>query len=181
MSPANDLAKPYNAEYYRKENQEELHPAYFDEIQLIVSKLEAPILDLGCGTGRLALVSKKEIYGLDISEHAIKRATERGMNALVGNALKLPFREGSFRSIVLNQVLDHLEEPEKCLWECYRVLKRGGKLLINIDSKAVPEHKRLFSPKELEGLLNNCGFKPSSLPRWIGGRLNFFCVALVKK
>ena len=83
------------------------------------------LLDIGCG-GKPYLSWLRPIIdsylGFDLPDSAgKKRPIDVG-----GNALKLPFKDGSFDSVLCTSVLEHLEEPEIALKECFRVLKPGG-------------------------------------------------------
>lgn len=41
----------------------------------------------------------------------------------------IPVEDNSFDTLLLTEVLEHLEEPMDVLKECFRVLKKGGKLI----------------------------------------------------
>lgn len=45
---------------------------------------------------------------------------------LFGLATNIPSPDGSFDTVLCTAVLEHLEEPEKALRECHRVLKPRG-------------------------------------------------------
>ncbi len=45
---------------------------------------------------------------------------------VVGNAAKLPFRDGTVDAILLMAVLEHTRQPQRVVEECYRVLKDKG-------------------------------------------------------
>lgn len=38
----------------------------------------------------------------------------------------LPFNENTFDFVISDQVIEHLQNPQKAIYECYRVLKKGG-------------------------------------------------------
>ena len=44
---------------------------------------------------------------------------------LFGTAYEIPAKDNSFDSAICTAVLEHLEEPELALKECYRVLNKG--------------------------------------------------------
>ena len=41
-------------------------------------------------------------------------------------------QDSSFDIVILTEVLEHLEQPEKVIQETYRILKNGGKLIISM-------------------------------------------------
>lgn len=95
------------------------------------------ILDIACGWGEvLALAKEKglEVFGIDISKHAIKLARERigGGNLQVAQAEKLPFKDNTFDYIVCIGSLEHFDSPEKALKEMSRVIKPNGRILIRV-------------------------------------------------
>jgi ubiquinone/menaquinone biosynthesis C-methylase UbiE len=100
------------------------------------------LLDLGCFTGG-RLCSWFETYqlekgiGIDINplfrEAGEEFAKSRGIENIefftgVGEAL--PFIDNSIDFIVSTDVFEHVQDLQQVLRECYRVLKKGGKLLV---------------------------------------------------
>ncbi len=101
------------------------------------------VLDVGCGAAGKSLYyanqGAKMVYGIDpvasYKEEAEKLAKEKGLEDrfkfIIGDAGKLPFEDNSLDTIILNDAMEHVDNPEKVLRECYRTLKRGGKVYIN--------------------------------------------------
>ncbi len=101
------------------------------------------VLDIGCGAAGKSLyyASKgaQKVYGVDIVEHykeeSEKLAAEKGLSDKfefrLGDAAKLDFEDKTFDTIIMNDSMEHVAEPEKVLAECYRVLKDDGKLFVN--------------------------------------------------
>jgi ubiquinone/menaquinone biosynthesis C-methylase UbiE len=101
------------------------------------------VLDLGCGTGTLAVMLKRrysglEVVGLDPDPKALRRARMKAKRAGVsvqfdeGFADELPYEEASFDRVLSSFMFHHLAEHEraKTLVEVARVLKPGGLLLL---------------------------------------------------
>jgi len=97
------------------------------------------ILDIGCGTGTLAVMLKRcktdvEVIGLDPDPKALQlaktKATRAGLSLQLdqGFADQLPYAEDSFDRVFSSFMFHHLEEQnrEKTLREVSRVLKPGG-------------------------------------------------------
>lgn len=99
------------------------------------------VLDLGCGTGTLALEVAREVgeqgqvFGIDASDQMLARARRkvRGerVQFLTGTVEALPFDAGTFDAVFSTLMLHHLPRParEACLREARRVLRRGGRLI----------------------------------------------------
>ena len=87
----------------------------------------ARVLDVGCGTGRVA--TALGAIGVDPSPEMLEVARRRGVNGYLGRAEELPFADASFDAAVLALVV-HLGDRLRAFDELRRVLRRGGRLLI---------------------------------------------------
>ena len=111
------------------------------------------VLDVGCGTGTLALVARQRVgptgrvSGIDPSAQLLARArrkaTRRGLeiNFQPGVIEQLPFPDQSFDVVLSTLMMHHLPDDLKRqgLAEIARVLKPGGRLLV-VDFKRPEEH-----------------------------------------
>jgi SAM-dependent methyltransferase len=91
------------------------------------------VLEIGCGAGGMAKAIKAhipdlEVSGCDISLQAIKAAQQSpgGVHFKVANAYDLPYCSNSLSAVVMFDVLEHLDNPERCIAEVWRVLEGGG-------------------------------------------------------
>jgi ubiquinone/menaquinone biosynthesis C-methylase UbiE len=90
------------------------------------------VLDVGCGTGRLAAALRERgsrVWGVDPSPEMVRVAKERGVNAKVATAEQLPFKEGWFERAVLWLTVHLLDRP-RAFSELRRVLADGGRIAI---------------------------------------------------
>ena len=100
------------------------------------------VLDVGCGTGTLAMMVKQaypaaDVVGLDgdpqILEIARSKAKKRGLEIRFehGMSFALPYPDASFDVVLTSFMLHHLtrEDKQKTATEMYRVLCFGGRLL----------------------------------------------------
>jgi ubiquinone/menaquinone biosynthesis C-methylase UbiE len=99
------------------------------------------ILDLGCGTGTLAIQVKRrapgaEVVGLDADPEMLSRAREKAERAGVeltlteGFSNELPFEDAGFDRVLSTLFFHHLDpEPKReTAREIARVLRKGGEL-----------------------------------------------------
>jgi SAM-dependent methyltransferase len=84
-----------------------------------------PVLDLGCGRGRLAplLPGSSRWIGLDPSPTQLREAPRP---VVCGAGEELPVRSGSMAAVTALWVLYHLERPTEAIAEAFRVLRAGG-------------------------------------------------------
>jgi ubiquinone/menaquinone biosynthesis C-methylase UbiE len=87
------------------------------------------VLDLGCGTGRLAVtLSARDVIGIDISRGMLREAAAKGVRVTCADAHSLPFADETFDVVLAaNAVFRHLHQ-RVALRECARVLRSGGRL-----------------------------------------------------
>jgi demethylmenaquinone methyltransferase / 2-methoxy-6-polyprenyl-1,4-benzoquinol methylase len=91
------------------------------------------VLDVCCGTGDLALAAASvggRVTGLDFSERMLERARRKAPELawLQGDALSMPFDDGSFDAVTIGFGLRNLEDERRGLGELRRVLVPGGRL-----------------------------------------------------
>lgn len=97
-----------------------------------------PLLDAGCAYGFMLqrLNDGRRLVGSDVSEHALSVAAKNLPDAeLVVNCLgdaALPFEDGSFASIICNDVIEHLTVAHRdaAITDFYRLLEPGGTLCV---------------------------------------------------
>jgi ubiquinone/menaquinone biosynthesis C-methylase UbiE len=108
----------------------------------------ARILEIGCGDGsRLAEIKKHiraHVSGVDPSQLAVKKALERGVDALAGTAETLPFGDASFDIVLFGFCLYLCDDADlfRIAAEADRVLAPSSWLLINDFDSAAPHYNR---------------------------------------
>jgi demethylmenaquinone methyltransferase/2-methoxy-6-polyprenyl-1,4-benzoquinol methylase len=136
--------------------------------ELVRSLPPVRTLDVACGTGFLTRQLPGEVTGLDQSDAMVQLAREQVPHAtfVVGDALHLPFPDGSFERVFTSYFYCHLKEPERVrfLDEARRValeLVVVGSILKEGEQPARWEermlqdgsrwqvYKRVFDPHEL--------------------------------
>lgn len=115
------------------------------------------VLDVGCGTGTLAITAKGQVgitgnvYGVDASSEMLARASKKARKAGVDIVLEkglveaLSFPDARFDVVLSTVMLHHLPGRIRrlCAAEIRRVLKPGGRVLA-VDFGTSPNDKRGF-------------------------------------
>jgi SAM-dependent methyltransferase len=101
------------------------------------SRTDLRILDAGCGTGAMLdhLTAYGEVVGVDISLEAMRLARSReveGCRLVQCSLTDLPFEDDSFDLVTSFDVVSHIREHELAFQELRRVLKSGGRLIMNL-------------------------------------------------
>jgi len=91
------------------------------------------VLDVGVGPGQLAkLYSPSPLVAIDISLKMVGLARERLRRTgfVVGDAEELPFRRGSFDTVIGSELFYYLADPRNFLRDVRRVLAPGGRIVL---------------------------------------------------
>jgi ubiquinone/menaquinone biosynthesis C-methylase UbiE len=109
-------------------------------VRRVVRPADRLILDLGCGTGILvgplleAGGSARQILEVDLAVEMLRQNkrkwTDRRVHGVCAEALRLPFREGSFDLLLCFGVVPHLGPIEAALESLLRYLRPGGTLAV---------------------------------------------------
>jgi ubiquinone/menaquinone biosynthesis C-methylase UbiE len=139
------------------------------------------VLDLGCGTGNIASQLQKaikvDVIGVDASFAMLKVAKGKSVEVIcadIDNA-PLPFRNGSFDTVMVAYVIHQIKNLKFLLSECYRVLRDGALVLLTSSHKQIenqhPVIKDFFPSfididkgrfpdiQQIDYLLNSLGLK----------------------
>ena len=101
------------------------------------------VLDLGCGTGNIAsqlrTAIKADVIGVDASFAMLKVAKDKSLEVICADIdnQQLPFRDGSFDTIMVAYVIHQIKNLEFLLSECYRVLRDGVLVLLTSSHKQI--------------------------------------------
>jgi len=157
-----------------------------NQIDLMDIRKGEKVLDVGCGTGVLSILSKNKVgnegvvAGIDIAPRMIHRAQNKALNAClkihyqVASVSQLPFPDQYFDLVISSLMFHHLPTDLKkaALLEIYRVMNKQGRFfLCDFGSPRISMIPLMYlmlvwiSPTRyqllgrLPNLIRECGFK----------------------
>ena len=97
------------------------------------------VLEVGCGRGELAERMSRElsahVIAVDQSARMVELTAARGVEAIVGDVVRLPFGDESFDCAVAAWMLYHASDLDLALDELRRVLRPQGRLVAATSSE----------------------------------------------
>lgn len=116
------------------------YPHFFEWLHVPNAPKTYKLLDIACGQGFFLEAATKrnpniEVWGVDFSTTALKRAKTRSNKILCASAQMLPFAECTFDYCTSLGSLEHFENPVVALHEMYRVLKPSGKAMVVVPNR----------------------------------------------
>ncbi|MDI6619685.1 MAG: class I SAM-dependent methyltransferase [Clostridiales bacterium] len=162
----NSIAADWN-EIRKKYFSEELKNCIFQKVDA-EGKICA---DLGCGTGFISVPLShiaKVVFSVDISLNMLKElnkaAVKEGIKniyPLKGYMDKLPLFNQSIDVVIINMALHHVENPLDAIREMYRILRKGGTVVIS-DAE---EHNGKWAREEMHDVW--LGFSHAQIIAWM--------------
>jgi len=148
-------------------------------------------LDAGCGLGRHSVEFMKRgasVFCMDLDLNSLLKTRYTlgsmkkrggspegaGYMAHVGDALNLPFKDGTFDRIICSEVMEHVDDDFKACSELARVLKKNGRIAITVPtffSEIIYDtltweyftspggHVRKYFPSELADIMRKNGLE----------------------
>lgn len=144
-----------------------INPFYFarkglhQHITALAPFIKGKTLDIGCGQKPYEkYFTSSEYIGLEIDSPENRR---RKKADYFYDGKKFPFYDREFDSVIVNQVLEHVFNPDEFLSDIHRVLKEDGMLLLSIpfvwDEHEQPFDYARYSSFGLRYLLNKHNFE----------------------
>lgn len=139
------------------------------------------LLDIGCGSGTSLLEAKALgaiAYGIEADPNVKPIAKELGLNIHFGSLHDSPFPNRTFDLIVLNQVIEHLPDPDQALLVLRKRLNSNGRMVLvfpNINSFwcrlfglrwinwHVPYHLHHFNKTSFKKMVTRCGYQVKTI------------------
>ena len=151
------------------------------------------VIDVGCGAGRHSFEAYRrgaDVIAFDQNasdlndvDEILQAMKDQGevpasarAEAVKGDALDLPFADGTFDCVIASEILEHVPEDGRVIAELVRVLKPGGTLAVTVP-RWLPErvcwalsdeyhaneggHIRIYRADELRGKVLAHGLRPT--------------------
>jgi ubiquinone/menaquinone biosynthesis C-methylase UbiE len=140
----------------------------FPFVASLVPQEANKVLEIGCADGYLLHLleeSGHETIGLTYSTGEQQECLKHGLKAIVADMHDLPFDDNIFDAIVSRQTFEHSLSPLIVLYECNRVLKSMGYMVVHIpysiDGTDYPNdyHHHPFSPTQWKFYFHKSGFR----------------------
>jgi SAM-dependent methyltransferase len=143
-------------------------------------KRDTKVCDLGCGleAAFLDYAADRVAKGVGLDDQVVDGVGGRWRRVRADLQSPLPFADGEFDHVVMLAVLEHLKDPEKVLFEAFRVIAPGGSLIMTWPSSMVDpiltvlhklrlvsdemesdEHQKRIPLDSLQQMLERIGFR----------------------
>jgi len=139
------------------------------------------IIDVGSGAGDFLALAKKfgdptwTLVGVDFSDRAIEGLRSRGLEDIQGRFETCDYDYDPAGVIIMNQLIEHVEDPVASLQKSFEILRPGGALIIETPNLRAwdprifrrrywgcwhaPRHWNLFDAESLSGVARRVGFE----------------------
>jgi SAM-dependent methyltransferase len=148
------------------------------------------VLDFGCGVGDY-LQFRKNTIGVDINKNNIDYCTQNGNNAKYIENNIIPFDNCTFDGVMMDNVLEHIQDPTPSLIEITRVLKNKGTLIIGVPGikgfDSDDDHKIFYDRRNLSQLVISLGYQELTAvytpflfsSRLMSDKIRIYCMYMV--
>jgi len=107
-------------------------------VNILIPEDAKKILDIGCGKGVLEKfiiekIANSKTYCVDTALGMLlgmKGTFQNNVKTINGRGEMLPFRNETFDTIIIFNAFPHFTDKKSSIFECYRVLKYNGRLII---------------------------------------------------
>jgi len=96
----------------------------------IASEIDKDVLDIGSASQSIKKYLGNEVRYIGLDYYSTAKYWYDYVPDIYGDAQVLPIKNESVSNVLMLDVLEHLPYPDKCMREIARVLKPGGKLII---------------------------------------------------
>ena len=139
-------------------------------VDFVVEHAGGSVLDLGCGLGgysRALAEHGLDVRALDVVPDYVERARSIGVDAELYDGERIPMEDESVDTVILLEVVEHLDDPARLLREARRVARRGvlvttpnctqdfGEVPVEFSHMLDVDHRHFFTEASLRRLLDD--------------------------
>ena len=115
-------------DFWFSKNKNIFESEFLAEKELFPGPENAVSIGVGSGLFASGLGITK---GVEPSNDMAKLARERGIDVKIGTAENVPYEDEKFNTVLLSTVLSYCENPLKALKEAFRILRKGGQVVVS--------------------------------------------------
>lgn len=142
------------------------HPFFFIRreiysfLEVNSNYLNGKLLDFGCGSKPYEKLFKNlnDYVGVEVAGNK-----ENLKSDIYYDGISLPFADNTFDSILCTEVFEHVEQLDEVIFELYRILKPGGRMIVTTPfmcmEHEMPYDFRRFTLNGLTNLIKKKNFK----------------------
>lgn len=159
---------------------------------------EGRILEIGAADGNdfflLRQYGNWDFWGIEFNDDIAKRGRKNGLNIITGTLEEYDFKDTKFDLIIMNNLIEHVVDPEKCLKKAKKILKPEGIIVGETPNTHsldfylfgrywgglhIPRHTFLFNQRNLKLLGEKVGLSVEvdqkiDTNHWAGSVQNYF-------
>lgn len=158
----------------------------FKKVERLIPR-NSIICDIGCGKDAYLLkkIFEKINYGIGFDKNIENSKSSKLELKKLQVFENIPLEKESCDVLTMMAALEHLDYPQEVLKESFRLLKKGGKLIMTtptplakpileglafklrlINKESIQDHKNYFWPKEIKKILLMSGFKEENIKNY---------------
>jgi SAM-dependent methyltransferase len=138
----------------------------YDSVKVPLREAWGSVLEVGCGNSPYRFLIRKASYtGID---HALATEFSYGKKDVIYyEGEDFPVEVESFNVVFHTEVLEHVEDPDRFIKNCFRALKPGGTMLFSVPFSYryhyIPHDYYRYTPSALKRLCERAGFGEISI------------------